>query len=513
MAPGQDQPTQSALTWATTVLSRRRALSLAGLAAVGVAAAACGASGSNRVGAGSSAVAQYAEMQRRRLATGRTITHTLTAAPGHADIGGVTSAAWLYDGSLPGPMLRGAVGDRMKLTVRNQLPESTTVHWHGVRVPNDMDGVPNVTQTPFKPGAEFTYDFLLPDAGTYWYHSHGELQRGRGLYGALLVDDPHDAGDYDTEFTVVLSDWLINRTPRQVYDGLKGGKMGGMASGSMGGMGSMSGLKSSVLGGDAGDVTYPVYLINGRQPAAPVTFTAKPGQRARIRLINAADDTTFRVALGGHQLEVIQSDGRAVSSVTGDALLIGMGERYDAIVTMADGVFPLVASAEGKAAQAFAVVSTGSGSAPDPGAVPRELGGRVLTVADLQAAEQQRLPARKLDVMMTGNLNGGMDRYTWTINGHPYPDNNPFVVRQGNRARLTFTNRTTMYHPMHLHGHTFQIARPDGSGPRKDTTLVLPRQSVSLDFETDNPGQWFTHCHNEYHMTAGMATVLSYHTQ
>ena len=443
----------------------------------------------------------------RHLPTGNTISRTLTAAPDHADIGAFMSAGWLYDGSLPGPVLRGAVGDRMKLTVRNHLPEPTTVHWHGVTVPNDMDGVPSVTQVPLKTGAEFVYDFLLPDAGTYWYHSHGELQRGRGLYGALLIDDHRDAGDYDTEFTVVLSDWLLDRTPRQVYNGLRSANAG-----SMPGMGSMNGFESAILGGHAGDVTYPVYLINGRQPAAPVTFNAKPGQRARIRLINAADDTTFRVALGGHQLEVIESDGRAVGSVTGDALLIGMGERYDAIVTMADGAFPLVASAEGKHGRAFAVVRTGPGSAPGTGVAPKELVGRVLTVADLQAVEQQRLPARNLDATMTGNLDGGMERYTWTINGQPYPHNRPLVVRQGNRARLTYTNRTTMYHPMHLHGHTFQIARPDGSGPRKDTTLLLPRQSVSLDFDADNPGQWLTHCHNEYHMTAGMATVVSYQT-
>lgn len=315
MVEGRDEPVRQDDNYRSTLLSRRRVLALTGLGAVGVAAAAYGgarSSTSTGVGPGSSAVEQYAAEQRRRLPTGRTIAHTLTAAPDQAELGALTSAAWLFGGSLPGPVLRGAVGDRMKLTVRNQLPEPTTVHWHGVTVPNNMDGVPGVTQAPLKTGAEFVYDFLLPDAGTYWYHSHGELQRGRGLYGALIVDDRRDAGDYDTEFTVVLSDWLLGRTPRQVYGGLKSANMGGMNSGSMPGMGSMTGFRSAMLGGDAGDVAYPIYLINGRQPAAPVTFNAKPGQRARIRLINAADDTTFRVALGGHQLEVIESDGRPV---------------------------------------------------------------------------------------------------------------------------------------------------------------------------------------------------------
>jgi FtsP/CotA-like multicopper oxidase with cupredoxin domain len=347
-------------------------------------------------------------------------------------------------------------------------------------------------------------DNTAADAGTYWYHSHGDLQRGRGLYGALIVDDPAEAGGYDVEFTVVLSDWLTDQTPQQVFDQLRHSGMGSMNG--------MSGMSSPLLGGDAGDVRYPVYLMGGRPPSAPITLSARPGQRARIRLINAGDDTAFRVALGGHQLRVTHSDGRAVSPTRGDAVLITMGERYDVLVTLADGVFPLVADAEGKNGRAFGLVRTSAGTAPSSNVTPAQLSGRVLTVADLSAAESDRLPVTAPDVTLTGVLGGGMAHYDWTINGRAYPASPALPVHQGQRVRLTYTNNTTMYHPMHLHGHTFAVARPDGTGPRKDTVAVLPGHSVGLDFDTDNPGQWFTHCHNEYHLAAGMATLVSYRT-
>jgi FtsP/CotA-like multicopper oxidase with cupredoxin domain len=396
-------------------------------------------------------------------------------------------------------VLRGNAGDRLRIRVVNGLPEPTTVHWHGLAIRNDMDGVPGVTQPPIRPGGEFTYEFVLPEPGTYWYHTHARLQRGRGLYGPLIIDDPREPGGYDAEFIVVLSDWLLHRTTEQVFTALTHGANFGK-------------MPSKPLGGPGGDVRFPVYLLGGRQPSAPVTFRARPGQRARIRLINAADDTTFRVALGGHRITVTGTDGHAASPVTGDAVLVGMGERYDLDVTLGDGVFPLVASAEGKNARAFGIVRTAAGRPPTPGMTVPELNRKVLTVANLTAAQSDVLPPRTPDAMLAGMLSGSMARYTWMINGRAYPHNAPLAVHPGERVRLVYTNPTPMYHPMHLHGHTFAIARPGGAGPRKDTVIVLPGQSVGLDFDTDNPGQWFTHCHNDYHEAAGMATVVSYRT-
>ena len=276
----------------------------------------------------------------------------------------------------------------------------------------------------------------------------------------------------------------------------------------------MSGVgKSELLGGDAGDVSYPYYLINGRIPAAPTTFTAKPGQRIRIRIINAGSDTAFRVALAGHSMTVTHTDGYPVLPTEVDALLMGMGERYDVIVTAADGVFPLVALAEGKNALARALLSTGAGTAPDPGFQPPELNKRVGTVDMFTATPAVDLGSAQPDVNLSAVLAGDMMHYNWTINGEPFSQTTPLQINQGQRAVLTFNNTTMMWHPMHLHGHTFQVVKPDGSrGPRKDTVIVLPNQKVSVNLIADNPGIWMMHCHNTYHQEAGMLTSLNYVT-
>ncbi|HMH94363.1 MAG TPA: hypothetical protein VK586_25175 [Streptosporangiaceae bacterium] len=178
----------------------------------------------------------------------------------------------------------------------------------------------------------------------------------------------------------------------------------------------LTGARSRLLGGDAGDVRYPFCLINGRMPSAPRTVTARPGQRARIRLINAASDTAFRVALGGHRLRVVHADGYPVRPADADTVLLGMGERYDIIVTLADGVFPLVAAAEGKSQAALALVRTAPGRAPGAGVWPRELDGHVLSYAQLTPAASARLADRAIRM----RLDGGMGRYDWTINGRRY---------------------------------------------------------------------------------------------
>ena len=280
----------------------------------------------------------------------------------------------------------------------------------------------------------------------------------------------------------------------------------------MGGMPMMSGVgSSSLLGGDAGDVRYPFYLINGRVPAAATSFTAKPGQRIRIRLINAASDTAFRVALAGHAMTVTHTDGFPVVPTEVDALLMGMGERYDVVVTARDGIFPLVAWAEGKNAVARALLTTATGTPPDAGFQPPELNRRVGTVETFTASPEVDLRLGEPDVNLQANMSGGMMQYNWAINGAPYGSNQPIGIRQDQKATLNFTNTTMMWHPMHLHGHTFQIIKADGSpGARKDTVIVLPRQNVGVVLLADNPGVWMMHCHNTYHQAAGMMTSIDY---
>jgi FtsP/CotA-like multicopper oxidase with cupredoxin domain len=201
-----------------------------------------------------------------------------------------------------------------------------------------------------------------------------------------------------------------------------------------------------------------------------------------------------------------------VLPVTTDALLLGMGERYDAIAELDGGVFPLVAVAEGKSAQALAVVRTGRGPTPGPNVRLPELGRRLLTVDDLQASPGVDLarvsPHRTHRLVLDGN----MATYRWTINGHTMHKGAPLEVREGERVRLVFDNRSTMFHPMHLHGHTFQVRRSGARapGPRKDTVIVRPGERVTVDFDAGNPGRWMLHCHNAYHQAGGMMTELIY---
>jgi multicopper oxidase len=452
----------------------------------------------------------------RKVSGSRVVAARLTPRLATIDLGGRTVDTWTYGDHLPGPLLRATAGDVLRVHVDNQLPAETSVHWHGVALRNDMDGVPGITQDPIRAGSGFTYEFTVPDPGTYFYHPHSGVQLDRGLYGPLVVDDPAEPGHYDREWVVVLDDWLdgTGRTPDQVLARLQkttGGDesgMSGMDHGSMGGMGMMEGAQSPLLGG-AGDISYPYFLVNGRTADAPATLTGSPGHRARIRFINAGADTAFRVALGGHRMTVTHSDGFPVAPAATDALLIGMGERYDVTVTLGDGAFPLVARAEGKGGQGLAVVRTGSGRAPGTGVRPPELGRQVLLGTDLTPTRPARLQTRAIDRRHDVRLSGSMAPYRWTIDGKMFPDTEPLSVAAGERVQLRFTNMSMMFHPMHVHGHTFAVT---GSGVRKDTVIIRPMQTLTVELDADNPGQWAAHCHNIYHAESGMMTTLSYRT-
>jgi len=540
----------------------RRSVLLAGLGAAGAGALAACSSGSGSSSGTPSLVSPngvaVAAAEKKRKSTGRVQKVTLTAAPAMLDLGGgVMANSWAFSGRTPGKELRLSVGDTLAAELSNQLPNKTTtsVHWHGIALRADMDGVPPATQAAVRAGSNFTYRFIADAPGTYFFHPHVGVQLDRGLYAPLVVEDPKEPLQYDDEWVVVLDDWVdgVTGTPDEVFAELKQGMggmdMGGMdmgnsspsssaSSGDMGSMGGMdmsggsmddrtaspsassggmamkfmlTGAESKLLGGDAGDVKYPYHLINGRVPTAPDVYTAKPGTRVRLRFINAAGDTAYRVALGGHKMTITHTDGFPVQHTWVDALLVGMGERYDVTVTLDDGVFPLVALAEGKNAAGMALVRTGVGIAPKPTVRPAQLNGMIMNASQLKAADDVRLATKKTDRVHRIELTGGMDKYNWGINGRRFdmnnPTANPILVEQGQRVRLDFVNKTTMWHPMHLHGHTYQLGT---NGPRKDTTIVLPKQTVSVYFDADNPGQWMLHCHNAYHGEAGMMALVAY---
>ncbi|MET8696446.1 multicopper oxidase family protein [Streptomyces bauhiniae] len=473
----------------------------------------------------------------RRRGSGRVRMFTLTAGETTLDLGGRSVRTWAYQDALPGPLVRATAGDVLSITLANRLPETTTLHSHGVRLRCDMDGAPGLTQDAIPAGMDFNYRFTVADPGTYLLHSHVGMQPDRGLYAPLVVDDPHEPLKYDKEWVVVLDDWVDGvdgSTPEKVLQQLKPG--GGMAMmgpqhparptshpheppmsampdppKNTGPNRMLHGPKSRILDGVGGNVSYPIYLINGRRPGAPTSFKCRPGERVRLRIINAGSDTAFRVALGGHKLTVTHTDGYPVQHRETDALLVGMAERYDVLITAKDGVFPLVAVAEGKSGQALAVLRTDNGRTVPPADVKLpELDREVLPARRLVPADSVALDHREPDREMRIRVTGTMAKYDWGFDHKQYDVRERHAVRAGERVRMTLINATDMWHPLHLHGHTFALTGLDAVGARKDTAVVLPHRKLVIDFDADNPGLWMLHCHNQYHSESGMMTVLGY---
>lgn len=268
----------------------------------------------------------------------------------------------------------------------------------------------------------------------------------------------------------------------------------------------MHGTPDRVLGGDAGDVMYPHYLINGRIPRAHRTFEARPGDKARLRFINSGGDTIFKVALGGHRMTVTHTDGFPVQPWETESIYLSMGERVDVEVILGDGIFPLTALAVGKDDRAFAVIRTAGGQAPHPDVDFPELSSTGLLLSSLKPADRALLPEGTPDREVSIDLGGQMMPYEWSIltDGQ----SSSATVQEGQRLRMVMRNRTMMPHPMHIHGHTWAL--PGSGGLRKDTVLLRHGETMIADLIADNPGEWAFHCHNAYHMETGMLSSLRY---
>ena len=434
----------------------------------------------------------------------------LTAATGTVTPdGGQPNETWLYGDGVPGPELRVKEGDVLRATVTNGLPEGTTIHWHGVPVANAMDGVPGLTQRPIDPESAFEYTFRAEPAGTYFYHSHAGLQLDRGLFGPLVIEerDPHVA--YDREYTLVFDDYLPGE-PRLPDENGSSGGMGGGAGGS-GGMGGGGGMGGSGMGsgGMMGDrrPPYAGLLANGRLPSNPPTLSIRAGERVRLRFVNAASATTFRVALAGHELTISHADGRPVDPVNVGSFVFGAGERYDAIVEAdSPGTWAIQAAAvDGDEPPATAVLSY-EGRSDEPPTTPGSTGRR-LQYSDLNAIAPiegiDGRPDRTFDLILSA---GSGRSYSWAIDGQTYPGADPLRISHGDHVRVRMVNHSPVLHPMHLHGHFFQVGNAV-----KDTVLVPGHMGeVTFDFLADNPGAWLFHCHNLYHLHAGMARVFEY---
>jgi FtsP/CotA-like multicopper oxidase with cupredoxin domain len=484
-------------------------------------------------GAGAAAVVALGAYGLGRTgAAGGTADFVLRPAEATVELGRRRVRTFSYGDALPGPEIRLREGDPVRVRVDNALAEEdTSVHWHGIALANEADGVPGMTQDPIGPGDSYLYEFTPPDAGTYLYHSHVGMQLDRGLYGPLIVEPRREELAYDAEAVLMLDDWLdgIAGTPDAELERLRssgmamgGGHGSGMPragrplpvgerhatlSGAPPPAGSLAAMANELHSGrgDPGDVRHPLYLVNGRPPEDPPTVRVRRGERLRLRLVNPSADTIFCLYVDGHPLTVTHADGQRVEPVETDALVIGMGERYDVLVeARGRGVQRIVAVPLGKPGRALALLRYADArpgtppSAPPSSLRPR----RTVSYEDLRTPDGPS-PLRepetlRLDLAMTPS------GYGWTIGGQAFADADPIELIKGQQVRFVMRNATMMPHPMHLHGHFFRPTRGDGRGPLKDTLTVPAMTEAAIDWVADNPGTWAYHCHNAYHQEAGM---------
>lgn len=431
-------------------------------------------------------------------------------------------------------------GDRFRATLSNRLGEPTLIHWHGLRPPVEQDGVPGLSQPLLEPGGTYDYDFALREPGTFWMHSHHGLQL-QGLLAAPLIIAEDDGAD-EQEVVLMLHDFSV-RAPEEILADLKGGIMPGMEHGANAGQGSEAGADLGMPGMDHGapagqsveagpnldmpamvhgaeaapdlnDFDHDAYLTNDRTLADPELVAVERGGRVRLRVINGASSTNFVVDLGALEGELIAVDGRPVLPVRGRRFGIAMSQRLDLRLRLdAAGAFPVLAIREGdRRATGLVLRTPGAAVARIPELVPALA--EPLSFAEEQALKpRDGLPERPVDRRLTIALTGGMAPYVWGLDGAGPEGMREYPVAAGERVEITLENRTTMSHPMHLHGHVFQVVGGNGArfaGALRDTVLVPYRGSVTIAFDADNPGAWMLHCHNLYHMVAGMMAVLRY---
>ncbi|MBW1980533.1 MAG: multicopper oxidase family protein [Deltaproteobacteria bacterium] len=418
--------------------------------------------------------------------------------------------AWTYNGQIPGPEVRVKQGEIIRVVLKNYLPEETTIHWHGVPVPNAMDGVPGVTQKGVAPGQTFIYEFVAEPAGSYIYHSHANYQLDQGLYGALIIED-NDSSTYDRDYALLLEDW-VSRDGGGVAETRRRPPMGMM-------MGGMMGMNRIARGGQTPllEPYYDAYAVNGKSYPQAKPLIVRQGDRVKLRLLNPSSSTIYNLRLAGHSLTVTHLDANPVKPLETDVLRIGMGERYDVeFIANNPGNWLLAAQETGFGEGMLRVPLQYKGIGqrePVPPVFHRGL--RFASYWDFQALQPSgkmlsKSPARFYSQTLSGGMMGSP---YWTINGFVYPNAERLGVRQGDLVRLSYWNHSMMPHPMHLHGHFFKVvnpALPPYLWIQKDTIIVNPMERLEVQFVADNPGSWFHHCHNLYHMEGGMANVLVY---
>jgi FtsP/CotA-like multicopper oxidase with cupredoxin domain len=416
----------------------------------------------------------------------------------------------------------GTKGQRLRIVLQNHTSEPIAIHWHGIILPNGQDGVPYVTQPPIKPGAERRYDFPIVQAGTYWMHSHFGLQEQGMMTAPLILKDPEDAHRQEQDVVIMLNDFTV-RSAADILAELQGGTKpepggtmsmpGGMTQPMPGmGMGAMPPGKGKM---DVVDVKYDALLANRRTLSDPEVVRVQPGQTVRLRLIAASSGTNFFINTGTIDAQAIAVDGEDIVPWAGRRFELAVAQRLDLRLQIPSGggAFPILAQGEGTRLRAGLILATPNAPIPILSQEADTVAGALTNAQELQLRATRPLPAKPVDRRLEAALSGDMAKYVWTINGEIWPKITPLEVKKGERVEIVFTNHTGMAHPMHLHGHVFQVTEIGGTtiaGATRDTVLVPPSQTVKVQFDAAYPGYWMMHCHLLYHQAGGMMTVVKY---
>ena len=426
------------------------------------------------------------------------------------------------------PGIRLAAGERFRVDLANEAGTSTIIHWHGQLPPWQQDGFPWPQTPPIAAGETHSYDYA-PIPGTFWMHSHMGLQEQSLMTAPLIVHSAEDLRADRQEVVLMLHDFSFH-TPEELLAGLtkSGGPSGmpkssmdhmgmgpksmgarDMGSGSMGTMGMGSGMPP-----DLNDIDYDAFLANDRSLADPEVVRTEPGGRVRLRLINGASATQFWIDLGALTGTVVAADGQPVRPVRGSRFPLAAAQRLDLLIDLpGSGAYPIIAQVEGKRARTGIVLATSGASVSRVAAEAGEDAPPVDLSLERRLEAVTALAPRTPDVTHRVTLAGGMAPYAWSLNGEFWPNITPLMVATGQRVAIEMVNHSMMAHPMHLHGHAFQVIAINGApfvGAVRDTVLVPPMGTVTIAFDADNPGRWAFHCHILYHQATGMMTEVRY---
>jgi FtsP/CotA-like multicopper oxidase with cupredoxin domain len=411
----------------------------------------------------------------------------------------------------------GTEGEIFDARVINQTDKPMSMHWHGVVLPNDQDGVPGVTQAgPIEPGAYQDFSYRLVQNGTYWMHTHYGYGEQKQLSAPMIILDPKDPYPDAKSVTMFLTDYTsksfadiekklkagMTPTPTPLFPDQQKTMGGGMV---MGG------------GSDLNDVNFEVLLTNYKTLEHPDIIAVEPGQQVRLRIIDAAVGSNFHINLGKLQGTVIATDGHYIEPpVGGSKFSIAVAQRLDIIVTIphdAKESFPILAQVEGTPYQTGLILAV-------PGVPALKLSQKAKMAVGPIRADQDKLfhaknpfPARAPTNKVQVSLDGSMKDYKWSMNKQTWPNVTPIMVKNGDRVEITLKNNTSMGHPMHLHEY-FQVISINSekfiNGPMRDTVYVPANGEAVIALDTLNPGNWMFHCHILYHMANGMMTVMQY---